>query len=430
MRLPLLVLLLLATLTILNTGFLPAPGAENCLECHAVVLEKLNKHAATKKCGSCHESNGLQHPSTGVKGFKFVEEMPALCYQCHDTYEKKNLHPPVAKGKCLGCHEAHSSDNEKLLKYPKATLCLECHDVDMTGKKSQHKAVIDGNCQACHDTHESDYKKLLKSDNSSLCFTCHEQQKQLTESLTVHAPFQRNCMICHNGHSSDEPRLLREKTPDLCAGCHEDVMTVATESTHTHPGMKVKKNCMNCHSPHASAEKNLLIAEEEKVCITCHNKSVSAENKPMINIRQLLQNSPYTHGKIAKMNCSSCHIPHGSNNHPILSGSYPVGGYATDKKESFPLCFNCHNSSLLMQQTSETATGFRNGLQNLHYLHIQGSKNRNCSNCHNVHGSQNPYLIAEKVIYGKWEMPIRFMVLQNGGSCAPGCHGERTYKRQ
>jgi len=413
------------------SGQTPAGNTQKCLECHAKVIAQERKHKpAEKKCEICHKPNGKTHPVEGVKGFTLVEKMPDLCYQCHDAMnDQKSVHTPVAGGKCLSCHNPHSSENEALLKYPKATICQECHETDAGSKKSVHKAVTDGNCQSCHNSHQSNFKKQLKSESASLCLGCHEKQKELGSANTVHPPFQKNCLICHTGHSSDTLHLLKERTPDLCFGCHDDIQAAVQEAKHGHAALNAPKDCMNCHSPHASAEKKLLVADETKTCVNCHSKSLAPVNKPSQGLKYLLQNSTYTHGGVSKLGCSGCHQPHGSANKFILAGKYREGVFTSINKESFLVCFNCHKSELLLKETTDDATGFRDGKKNLHFVHIQGSTSRSCASCHNVHGAKNRYLIAEKVPFGNWDMPIIYTIHDGGGTCTPGCHGERTYKR-
>ncbi|MCK4993003.1 MAG: hypothetical protein KAS29_21040, partial [Bacteroidales bacterium] len=83
----------------------------------------------------------------------------------------------------------------------------------------------------------------------------------------------------------------------------------------------------------------------------------------------------------------------------------------------------------MLAEVTTTATNFRNGDQNMHFLHINGTKGRNCNLCHDMHGSPNEHLIADKVMFGNWEMPVGFKALENGGSCLTGCHAEKQYVR-
>jgi len=408
------------------------PSENKCLECHAAVLQEKVKHLPVQdNCIACHAPTGKEHPGSKEKGFMLTKEIPQLCYSCHEVKNnKKNVHSPSGKGKCMNCHTPHSSPGPGLLiKYPVATLCQECHKIDMTGKKSQHKAVTDGSCLNCHDPHQSDFKKLMKSDRPLLCLNCHEKIKEEMKLKTVHPPFERNCLICHSGHSSDEDHLLSQKATKLCFVCHDDVQADIGELSYIHSPLKGENSCFTCHSPHASADKKLLLTNEMNTCLNCHNKSTSADNKPIVNIAQMLQTNKYIHGAIEKDGCSSCHRPHASKREYLLSGSFPLGNYSVGKKENFELCFTCHSSELIEQQYTSNVTGFRNGMVNLHYLHIHGNKGRNCLFCHDVHVAMNKFLIADKVQFGNWEMPLKFSSDGNGGSCYPGCHDEKQYKR-
>ena len=46
-----------------------------------------------------------------------------------------------------------------------------------------------------------------------------------------------------------------------------------------------------------------------------------------------------------------------------------------------------------------------------------------------MHGSQNEHLVAGKVKFGNWEMPLNYNANENGGSCQTGCHSEKKYDR-
>ncbi|MEI6887948.1 MAG: cytochrome c3 family protein [Bacteroidales bacterium] len=433
MRLSLSVILLLVFTTSLNLALVQAQSnkLQTCLGCHPKVLAYEHKHTpAAENCEKCHRPNGRTHPVEGVKGFTLVALIPELCNNCHQAKNsKKNVHTPVANGKCLDCHDVHSSVNESLLKYPRTTLCQECHAVGKNVKKSQHKAVTDGKCESCHDVHQSDFNKLIKTESPVLCLPCHDKQKDQAGAKAIHQPFLKDCLLCHLGHNSDTLYLLKNKTPELCFSCHARIKATMQGAEHPHLAVTAQKNCLNCHSPHTSSAAGLLLSDETTTCMNCHKSPVFTDNKPRLNFGQLVLKSTYSHGAISKSGCSGCHMPHSSPNPFLLKGSYREGVFTSPNKESFLICFSCHISELLLQETTHTATGFRNGEQNLHYLHIQGSKTRSCSSCHNVHGAMNRKLIAEKVLFGNWEMPIQFKLLDGGGSCAPGCHSEKTYKR-
>ncbi|MEI6455629.1 MAG: cytochrome c3 family protein [bacterium] len=425
-------LLILIAITVDDFGSPVDPGEKKCLDCHAAILQESYKHQpVTINCSACHHPTGKPHPGGKEKGFRLEKEIPQLCYTCHEVKNnKRNVHPPAQRGKCMSCHTPHSSPQPGLLiMYPVATLCQECHDLDMTGKKSRHQAVADGNCMNCHEPHQSDFKMLVKSDRPTLCTSCHENIKALTSLKTVHPPFERNCLICHSGHSSDEAHLVTLKTKELCYGCHEDVQADLQDLQRVHPPTAADSSCFTCHSPHASANKKLLISEEKKLCLSCHGKPAGTETKNAPDVAQTIRNSKFLHGAMEKEGCSGCHRPHASKNRDLLSSCFSPDFYTVASKDTLALCFNCHKPELIEQPITSFSTGFRNGQTNLHYVHVQGDKARNCTVCHNVHGAQNKFLIVDKIRFGDWQMPMRFTFSESGGSCSPGCHGEKHYRR-
>ncbi len=98
---------------------------------------------------------------------------------------------------------------------------------------------------------------------------------------------------------------------------------------------------------------------------------------------------------------------------------------------AYALCFTCHDRDLLRYPDTSFATGFRDGERNLHFLHVNNAqKGRSCALCHELHGGTNDVLIAESVTFGSWQLPLKFVKSDNGGSCAPGCHRPAVYDRK
>lgn len=111
---------------------------------------------------------------------------------------------------------------------------------------------------------------------------------------------------------------------------------------------------------------------------------------------------------------------------------YTAKFYADFDVTNFALCFECHPSALVTLPETESATEFRDGMVNLHYLHInREERGSSCRTCHSVHGSDQPRHIARTVVYdgSGWLMPIRFELTPTGGRCAPGCHEPMSYSR-
>jgi predicted CXXCH cytochrome family protein len=56
-------------------------------------------------------------------------------------------------------------------------------------------------------------------------------------------------------------------------------------------------------------------------------------------------------------------------------------------------------------------------------------RGKNCKLCHEIHAGSQPFLMAEKVPFGTWQLPLHFEKTENGGTCSPGCHKPASYDR-
>jgi predicted CXXCH cytochrome family protein len=189
---------------------------------------------------------------------------------------------------------------------------------------------------------------------------------------------------------------------------------------------------MNCHKadttlrhPENSGKEFKLKSESPDLCLTCHNKTIKSEDREITNIKEKLKkknvHSPVESG------CTDCHNPHSSKIRHLLVDQFPAGNYSEGKPENYSLCFSCHDSELLTSKITDVATKFRHINKNLHSIHSSGDKGRKCSLCHDIHGSDLPKLIKEQAQFGNWNMSLNFQKNNNGGSCFPGCHKEKSY---
>lgn len=402
----------------------------SCVDCHSdIVGQAVMHYPAEDACDNCHMSNGNAHPKEGVKGFDMGDELPGLCFLCHEEHAKVNKHAPSEMGECLMCHSPHGSANKGLLlSSPESAMCAECHDMSMTELRVKHGPVASGTCTVCHDPHQSDNPSLLKSEKPQICMQCHTKSSLEAGMANIHYPFDDDCANCHSTHSADQENLLNETMPGLCYMCH-DMQAGIEEAAVVHKVVSEGKACSNCHSPHASDQGMFLMKNEKDLCLDCHNKSIETEAKVLSNIAQYLREGNFVHGVIETDGCIVCHSPHMSENPLLLNGIFPTRTYTVAAAENFDLCFTCHDAALMESVATTTDTNFRNLEQNLHYFHIRGEKGRNCNLCHNVHGSVNNHLIADKVMFGQWEMPLEYKSDENGGSCLTGCHAEKQYVR-
>ncbi len=397
-----------------------AAGDQGCLAagCHPSLLAAKTVHAATESCDNCHEATAPGHPQPGQKTFRLTAAEPELCQNCHDPFARKVVHSPAADGSCSTCHSPHASNVAKLLLKPQGELCAECHS-EPGEAKVPHGPVASGECTACHAPHESDLPKLLVRAGDALCADCHGDVTDLVKAKPVkHAALDDGCTTCHAAHGSAHPKLLAEEGQALCFQCHDDVGKQVTQAKVAHAAVDSDAGCANCHSPHAADQAKLLLRPEKETCLACHAEVLD----PKMTV---------LHGPIADGSCVSCHRPHGGEEGKLLLAAFPSGGYAAYSDTTYALCFECHDSAAVRYPDTSFATGFRDGERNLHYLHVNDpQKGRSCALCHGLHGAPNPALIADRVPFGKWHLPIKFVKTETGGSCAPGCHQPVAYDRQ
>jgi predicted CXXCH cytochrome family protein len=300
-----------------------AAGVENC-GCHPHKAEKTFVHLPVKnnECPSCHKPSGRNHPKFKKEAFQLTDSgKSGLCSECHERKDtKKHVHPPVAAGDCLDCHDAHQSDNKFQLKESGGNLCYTCHDKGKLERPFPHLPIAEGKCLSCHDPHQSEHKYMLKAEGANLCMTCHDKAGFTGKSV---------------------------------------------------------------HAPVASGE------------------------------------------------CTACHAPHGSQKRHLLKSAVPDSMYQSFDKSNFALCFGCHADTLADSQRTDSETNFRNGMFNLHFLHVNKvDKGRSCKVCHDPHAAGQAHLISSKTAgFGRWRIPIRYTKTAVGGTCVVGCHKPKSYNR-
>lgn len=385
--------------------------------CHANLLAGKRRHEPVGACDTCHEKLVEPHPQKGKRTFKLASEVPTLCQDCHEPFEKANVHKPAKEGLCTKCHDPHSATEPKLVRGAMKGLCGQCH-ADHISFTVLHGPVENGACTACHAPHESDAPKLLVKQPPELCFGCHLEIQQAVKKKHVHPALEMGCTECHNPHGSAHRRLLSAEGQDACFECHDEIAENVAKAAVPHPALKSEKGCISCHDPHASDNPKLLASPQKDTCLGCH--------KDLIGRTATVLHRPIEEGK-----CAACHEPHGSKNPKLLVREFPSDVYVPYTDTSYALCFGCHSRDLLQYPDTSFATGFRDGERNLHYVHVHNTeKGRSCKLCHAVHASSNPKLIADTVPFGSWSLPIKYAKTETGGSCAPGCHKPRSYDRK
>jgi predicted CXXCH cytochrome family protein len=410
----------------------PTSLQETCVteECHVVYGQKAHVHAPVElgDCKSCHKPLDPNEHT-----WQFVLKGKDLCEYCHlEQTTGKNVHEPLKTGDCLECHDPHSSDSSFLItEETVAALCEKCHDTT-EGYQFLHGPTAIGECTICHDSHSSDHSALLVTEHSQLCFSCHVVTKDELEKYEfVHEPVLNDCIGCHNPHGANNMEMVKSPAPELCYPCHEDIQKIAENSPYRHSAVTDEGGCTHCHSPHASTVRYLLTKDATSLCMSCHDKPMDlSDGEVLPSLAGEIKNKEFLHGPVADNECSGCHVTHGSEYFRLLVKKYPPIFYAPYSDENYELCFTCHAKSLVTTPETVELTDFRNGSENLHYLHVHKDlRGRTCRACHETHASNLPKLIRESVPYGIWDLPVGFTKTDTGGSCKSGCHLIKEYDR-
>ncbi len=192
---------------------------------------------------------------------------------------------------------------------------------------------------------------------------------------------------------------------------------------------------------HAEFQEEKQYHPQEQKCTDCHlevdEKHVEGDQKPVLKknmctpCHDAVLDFQFLHAPVSETTCQLCHNPHGDMKQLLLSDCNFVRLFVDYTDESYKLCFSCHKRDLLMFPDTSYSTGFRNGIKNLHFMHVnKEQRGRSCKLCHGVHGANQVKLMVDKAPFGNWPMPIGFKKTETGGSCAPGCHEKRSYDRK
>jgi predicted CXXCH cytochrome family protein len=345
---------------------------------------------------------------------------------------KKVVHPPYEWGDCTVCHKDAKGEKGLIMDPPE--LCAMCHEAKDT-KKFIHGPVAAGACTTCHNPHESDNAKLLVASSiNELCTSCHQDKDTFLRKTThIHPPVKDQCTNCHDPHTEDHLfQLKADGKKDLCVMCHVEKEVWTKTVTDKHGALNRPRKCLECHDPHGSENPKFLIKDTSKeLCLTCHSQPVTTDEtgEKLADIGKHLDNNPDWHGPILWGDCAACHNPHGSNNLRMLNKPFPRTFYEAFDEDNY-ICFQCHEKEKIMDEKTSTATNFRNGDVNMHFIHVNKEKGRSCRACHDFHGTKEyPHHLRAKTQFGKINFPIRFIEAENGGSCAPACHARRHYDK-
>ncbi len=313
------------------------------------------------------------------------------------------LHWVLAAFLCAGFPGTSSADPAQSPKMTKPTGCVQsgCH-TNFAERAFLHKPLQNGTCEACH------------------------------------LPSQRK----HAGASASkcpEGEFTASLGKKGCAGtdCHSPIPPFHEEEQNS-----ALDPCLRCHDPHAGDSKALLSGIEEELCLVCHEEEFvppEPEKKRRAKgqeeqAEEATSTTIFRHGPFAEGKCSPCHPAHEMNTAYLLRGDFPKGLYTHSYAPStYSACYEaaCHGSELTEQPRTDSATQFRNGDDNLHYLHVAAgsSRGRSCRLCHEPHHALNAALIRKGMPFGKELLTLEFTPSPNGGNCETTCHAPFEYNR-
>ncbi len=313
----------------------------------------------------------LIFPKTGES-----QKKPNCLYpRCHGhLIEGKVIHRPVEAGECKSCHKSkkkgHPIAKGKEWQFEQDTiaeLCASCHDV--SPEDSDHSPIAEGECLSCHDPHLSPQPKLLPGNTGAdLCGICHTTGME--DKDWVHGPVAVGaCEACHRAHGNTEDSLIPGgNRTEVCYQCHEAKKEIFGTYEYLHG--PVATSCADCHNPHETEHRYMLSDEIPAACFSCHPVIADAVTGAISKHDALSEEKP----------CQNCHKTHGSNYRYNL------------QYEPLDLCLNCHDRPL------KTEDGMLANTKKI--LDEQPDwhgpiKERNCSGCHNPHGSVDRRLLID-----------------------------------
>jgi len=300
-----------------------------------------------------------------------------------------------------------------------------------------HAPFLQAECGICHLSSNRKKPGKLRAPTNKICNSCHEPTaREMKHNVFRHKPAVEDCGYCHNAHNSKYRYLLHESPRRLCTSCHKNVAKVLRTSRVKHDPTYKGRTCANCHDAHAAEVEHLLHGLPSSMCLRCHSKSniIDEHGVKLINIGKLLRDNRFHHEPVDKKDCSACHAVHGSDDFRLLVKSYPMEFYAAYNKESYALCYTCHNKDeAITEAKTTTLTAFRDGDRNLHTVHVVAPKRgRTCRACHGEHATKQNHLIRSQVPFGSqgWMLKINYRATPTGGLCTKTCHDTKEYRNK
>ncbi|HEX7019462.1 MAG TPA: DmsE family decaheme c-type cytochrome [Gemmatimonadaceae bacterium] len=276
--------------------------------------------------------------------------------------------------------------------YAGSEACMECHkkDVKQFSESPMGKVMLShprtehekAGCETCHGPGKEHAESggeergalvtfgrkspTSVADRNAVCLSCHQKTARMWWTGSTHESRNVACTDCHSvmHGQTERSNLKKEGVIETCGQCHPQQRNASMRSTHMPMGEK-KMECTSCHNPHGSANPKLLLASSvNESCYSCH----AEKRGPFL----------WEHAPVVE-NCANCHDPHGSSHEKMLKVSRPR------------LCQQCHAGGTGHPAAARSAAGIRVNSTGGVVSDVYALFNRQCSNCHvNIHGSNHP----------------------------------------
>lgn len=418
-----------------HPDFLPLDKTENrirCLTCHQVhnspiadgSLLRTNVNNLCKDChlkGENEQNSAHLNSANGVlfPGGQYGSAAPAI--------KDESL-----RGQCVNCHRVHgfpiattptkiygnlTVENEELL-------CITCHDGSpvspdiRTDFNKQYRHPVTS-YKGRHSTLEyTDPSRYGVTNRHSECVDCHNPHYVEKDTNSITAPFVsanlrgvarvsvvnvNTNIVNYVFHLPSDPTPAKEY--EICFVCHSSFTTQPSGQTD----MALKFNTFNAsYHPIESAGKNTNINPNAFVnnwrgdsimyCTDCHSGEAGSASNPHGSIYQYILKKPYTRSSASRTMA----------NNEICFDCHKYDTYANDGASNTVKAYSRFNPP-----------AFNRG----HTYHV-GNRRYPCYACHDTHGSAgNRFLI----VTGRNPGLNSYTMTASGGSCAPTCHGSKTY---
>ena len=268
--------------------------------------------------------------------------------------------------------------------YVGSDVCLNCHEASATafGKTMMGKtfmahprtALEKQGCEGCHGPGSRHAEsggqeqggmirfgkgsKTPVEDQNAVCLQCHEKGARMFWQASTHESRDVACTSCHTVMTdvSERSGLKYSTVLNTCAQCHLQRASQQRRFSHM-PLREGKMECTSCHNPHGTPNDKLLVASTvNEVCYSCH----AEKRGPFLH-----EHPPVTE------NCANCHDSHGSNHEKMLKTAKPR------------LCQQCHDP------TRHPSRAY--AMNDPNVTPVRFIPGRQCANCHfAIHGSNHP----------------------------------------